>query len=83
MVRPWREEIERLVTAEKRLEGGWSSPFLSATCPVAESEREDPGPPWVWGEKLLTPQLLEVGEELEWASAVAFPMAAASGRHLD
>ena len=83
VVRPWREEIQRLEQAEKQLEGGWSSPSLSATCPVAEAEMEDLWPPWVSGEKLLTPQLLKVGEELEWALAVAFPVAADSGRHLN
>ena len=81
VVGPWRKEFQRLEQAEKQLEEGWRSLSMSATCPVAEAEREDPWLPWVSGERLLTPQLLEVGEELEWALAAAFPVAAASGRH--
>ena len=38
--------------------------------------------PLVWGEKLLTLWLPEVGEELERALAAAFPAAAAFGLHL-
>ena len=39
-------------------------------------------PPSVLGEKLLTPWLPEVGEELEQALAAAFPVAAVFGLHL-
>ena len=67
--------------AWKRLEGVLCSLPLSATCPVAMAETEGLWPPLVWGEKLLTPWLPEVGEELEQALAAAFPVAAAFGLH--
>ena len=80
-VGPQREEIQRLEQAWKRLEGGSCSPSLLATCPVAETATEGSWPPSVLGEKLLTPRLPEVGEELEQALAAAFPVAAAFGLH--